>query len=421
MRHKYFIALLAIIILAAGVRFAIAPQLSIEAREDVLLFQLWGYSINEHGLTNAYTAPVNHPWFVRIPLPNYLPPYMYVLGGVEWLRRHIDPGNNIGTPFASVLSKTVPILFELGTILLLAAVVRRRTGEKWAVVAAAVYAFLPPILFSTAGWGQVDAVNTFFMVLCVWQLQRRQFLWASIAFTVAFFVKMQSIVLLPLLFFELIRTKQLAVIFRSVLGALATMFVLNAPFLLAGKFADILQVLVTAPGSYPHPSANAFNFWWFFSGGHWLARTDTSHFLALTLAQWGAVLFIAAACFALWFRSRLRTDDSLWLTAAFLAFAFFMLPTEMHERYLFPFFALLIPVLPVLRRARWIFGALGVTFTWNLLAVFLIITHDRGATTTEQLLGHFWGGSLIVAALNVALLIATVVWYTQSARKRILV
>lgn len=417
MRRNYFIILLTIIILAAGVRFAVAPQISMEAREDVLLFQLWGYSINEHGLTNTYTAPVNHPWFVRVPLPNYLPPYMYVLGGTEWLRRHIDPGSSIGTPFASVLSKTVPILFELGTILLLATIIRRRAGERWALTTAAIYAFLPPILFNTAGWGQVDAVNTFFMVLCVWQLQRRQFFWASIIFTAAFFVKMQSLVLLPLLLYEFIHTKQLTVVFRSVLGALATVLVLNAPFLFAGKFAEVLKVIMVAPGSYPHPSANAFNFWWLFSGGHWMARTDTSHFLALTLAQWGAVLFVAAVCFALWFRSRMRNDDSLWLTAAFLAFAFFMLPTEMHERYLFPFFALIVPVLPIFRRARWLFGALTVTFTWNLFIALLIITHDRGVDG-KLVLDHFWGGSLIVALINVALLVATVMWYTQIARRR---
>ena len=129
--------------------------------------------------------------------------------------------------------------------------------------------------------------------------------------------------------------------------------------------------------------------------------------------MWGGLLFFAAVVFALWFRSRMRQDEGLWLTAAFLAFAFFMLPTEMHERYLFPWFLLALPLLPLLRKMRWLFGALSVTFTWNLLVVYFILRVERAET-----LGNFWGGSFVIALVNISLFIATLVWYVQMARRK---
>lgn len=419
MRKYYTLLLLSIVFFAAILRFTLAPNQHLEAREDVILFQLWGYSEHVHGLTQAYTAPVNHPLFIQVPYPNYLPPYLYVLYFNDWLRTVLQPGSDIGTTLASVIAKTTPILFELGTILLLAAIVRRRAGERWALVTAAVYTVLPPMIFTTAGWGQVDAMNTFFMVLCVWMLEQRRYIPASIAFTLAFFIKMQSLVLLPLLLYELVRYSNWKVMLRAAGSALGVAVLLTIPFLMHGRAMQVLNVMIDAPGSYPHPSANAFNLWWLFSGGHWLARSDLTPFLGVPLVKIGAILFFAAVAFALWFRHRTEHRDVLWLTAAFLTFSFFMLPTQMHERYLFPFFALLLPAIAACRPARLLAGALALTYTWNLLVAFIIITHDRGFyNTPDKLLGHFWGGSFIVALLQVALYVGMGVWFWKMMHQR---
>ena len=152
--------------------------------------------------------------------------------------------------------------------------------------------------------------------------------------------------------------------------------------------------------------------WWLFSGGYWLARSDAAKFLGISLFTYGLTLFFLAVLFALWFRARQRTSAGAWLTAAFLAFAFFMLPTEMHERYLYPFFALFLPIIPLLRPARWLFGFLALMFTWNLI-VALVILKSHGTS-----LEHFGGGSNVVAVVNIILFVLTVVWYARMARHR---
>ncbi len=402
---------------AALLRFAMAPNLALESRDDSLLFQLWGYSVVEHGILNVYTAEVDHPWFREVPLPNYLPPYLYVVGGLDQVRRWVDPTGNVGTPTASFILKSVPIFFELGTIVLLATILRRRGGGILALLGAGAYAFHPALTFITAGWGQVDAVYTFGLVACVWLLERQRYASATAVCAAAFLVKMQTILLIPLLIYEVARTQRGRIMFRALLAGLGVAALLLSPFLVFGKGIEVLKVIAGVAGSFPHPSANAHNLWWLFSGGHWQLHSDTMPVLGVPMYALATILYFAAVAFALWFRHRVRTADGLWLAAAFLAFAFFMLPTEMHERYLFPFFALLLPACAALRPARWLYGAVAVTFTWNILVAFLVISHDAGYERFEDYLGNYWGGSLIVAILNILLFAGTVVWYARLARR----
>jgi Gpi18-like mannosyltransferase len=409
----YRTGLVTIVLLAAALRFIVAPQTNIESRGDVLLFQLWGYSVQQYGLTNAYRHEIVHPEFRFIALPNYLPTYLGILGGLSWLHDRFEPGTTIGTPLASVIFKTPAILAELLTIFLLAGILRRRAGAKWALFGAMVYALHPAIVFTTAAWGQVDSFTALSMVLCVLALERRRYSWAVVAWTAGFFFKMQVMAFLPLLIWEIVRNVRWQEWYRYIFAGLGTALLASAPFIFAGRAVDVLRVITGVVGQYASPSANAFNFWWLFSGGYWTERSDLALFLGLPLMRWGAVLFVAGACYALWFRRRVQSADGLWLTAAFLAFVFFMLPTEMHERYLFPFFALLIPILPSFRPARWLFVALTVTFTWNLVVVHIILSqHDL------KPLANFWGGSLGIAVFNTLLFIGTVVWYARMARRK---
>ena len=244
-------------------------------------------------------------------------------------------------------------------------------------------------------------------------LEKKRFLLATLFFAVAFSVKLQSAVLLPLLLFELVRYGQLRDIWRSLGVGLGTLLVLFAPFLFTGRAAQVFAVFTGSAGQFPFPSANAYNIWWLFSGGHWTARSDTLPFLGLPLVVWGGLLFLAAVAFALWFRYRLPQGEGLWLTAAFLAFAFFMLPTEMHERYIFPWFILALPLFPLLKRIRWLFVALSFTFTWSLFVVYFVLRVERSET-----LGNFWGGSFFIALVNIGLFIATLVWYVHMARRK---
>jgi Gpi18-like mannosyltransferase len=410
----YFKAFLISLLVIAGLsRYIVAPITTLELRGDILLFEIWGQSAREHGLLNVYTSPINLEPYGRVALPNYLPPYLYVIWAASYAHQWFAPGELVGTPLASVIFKTPAILADLTILLLLVTIVKRRYGQKWALGIGAIYVFMPFTNIDSIIWGQVDAINGCFMLLCVWMLEKRRFQLATLFFAVALSVKLQSVVLLPLLLFEIIHHGRLRDIWHSFGVGLATMVALFAPFLFTGRAREVFSVFTGSAGQFPYVSANAFNFWWLFSGGHWKAVSDSLHFLGLPLMLWGGIFFSAAVVFALWFRYRLTQAEGLWLSACFLAFAFFMLPTEMHERYIFPWFLLALPLFPLLTRIRWLFVALSLTFTWNLFVVYFILRAER-----VESLGNFWGGSYVVSLINISLFIATLVWYVQMARRR---
>lgn len=393
-----------ILILAACIRFALAPITTLEFRSDTILFQIWGYSAHESGLLNMYDDPIKYlrGEFKFVRSLNYLPPYLYILYGAELVRRLLSHQADIGSPLASLLYKTPAIIFELATILLLSKIILQRAGKKWALVGAAIYAFLPGIFFTTAIWGQIDSIYTFFLMLTVWFIAKKRLLLASMFWTIAFFFKMQSLALLPLLIYEVVLTASPSLILKSALTGISIAGLLNFPFLLKGRILELLTVVLFAPGSYPRVSIGAFNIWWAAASGHGFVIPDNSYAFGLPLVVIGALYFILAACFILWFRSNIRSDESLWFTAAFLFFSFFMLPTEMHERYLFPFFALILPVLPSMKWTRILFAFMSITFFINLL----IIWKSAG----QNISGILWFISYATALSNTTIFIVTILY-----------
>jgi len=95
--------------------------------------------------------------------------------------------------------------------------------------------------------------------------------------------------------------------------------------------------------------------------------------LSLSWQLVGALLFAVAAVVAL--ISVARRDDlrGVLLASLVLAVAFFVLPTRVHERYLFPALALAAPLLLSGRSWPWIYGGLSLSFFAN---VYWVYTED---------------------------------------------
>jgi hypothetical protein len=122
-------------------------------------------------------------------------------------------------------------------------------------------------------------------------------------------------------------------------------------------------------------STSAWNFWWpsrVFENplpGDTLVgigRLEVSYTLASqVLTGLSGVLMLTYA----W---RAKSPMYAYVAAAFLAFSFFMLPMKIHERYLFPFFALMAPLAVQNRRAFLVYVALTCTFAANLFGVYQV-------------------------------------------------
>jgi 4-amino-4-deoxy-L-arabinose transferase-like glycosyltransferase len=142
---------------------------------------------------------------------------------------------------------------------------------------------------------------------------------------------------------------------------------------------------------YPYTSLNAYNIWALF--GFW--EGDTVSHWGLTYQQWGIAAFAALTAFILWQLHR-RFDQRSALFAAFLLmFAFFMVMSRMHERYLFPVFALFAMSWYV-RGTIWIYLGLAITYLANL--AYVMSTLNAGTFIPD---GHW--SIYVLAPVNILL------------------
>ena len=145
-------------------------------------------------------------------------------------------------------------------------------------------------------------------------------------------------------------------IFVAVGTGLLTIFFLSLPFFPKDPFFGLPKLVVSMSADYSYTSVNAFNIWsWV---GFW--KPDSTIFLGLSLATWGTILLGVSILFALYiFRNKLTQKYNWYLLYAILSLCFFVFPTKVHERYLFPFFAFLLT-------------SAGLTKSVNLFAVYII-------------------------------------------------
>jgi 4-amino-4-deoxy-L-arabinose transferase-like glycosyltransferase len=346
---------------------------------DVASFNGWAVELAKNGPFGIYDRPL----FI-----DYTPGYLYVLWALGLVAQFLGgPGAAPGA-----LLKLPPILADLGlavAVFLLAADLGAR--RRPALAAAAVVLFVPVIWFDSAIWSQVDSVGTLVLLLAVRELWRGRDERAALLTTMAAIIKPQFGILIPLAAVLILRRNLVTRppghgprrLFTTTLVGLVTAQLLCLPFGLT-IVGLLRQILDTAAG-YPWLTVNAFNPWALVTqdgaglalGGTWirdatLAGADGgAGFLVFGVPAvvvgsallLGVIGFLAAM---IWRRDDRRT---LLVALAVMAIAFFVLPTRVHERYLFPFFALGAVLLAVSPRWAAVYVVLAIANTANLYGI----------------------------------------------------
>lgn len=339
---------------------------------DIFVFQRWGVEAFANSVSYLY---VNH----SVLGVDYPPLYMYGLYFNAWLNYQLTHSLDAGSFSYVVISKTIPLLCNLAIGLLLFSWLRKRSVST-ALVGVALYLFNPAIIYATSYVGQIDSVYTLFLFLALKSLTERKYFFSALYASLAVLTKLQSLFLIPLLALVLISELTPMKLIDVIANSFGTIVVIMLPFILPGALGDISGALYGSLGEYPHVSVNAFNFW-FPLGYHQvdyrqpLAIADWGHSLSDSLQIFGVSLktvgLIVFAAFTFLVLYQVRKDrENMLLGSASLAFAFFMLPTEIHERYLFPFFAFFTPFALENRRYLLVYMVLTATYLLNMIMVF---------------------------------------------------
>jgi len=291
------------------------------------------------------------------PAVNYPPFYLALLAGLGALYRLVSP-DFAYTPLQSILIKLPGVVADLGVTVLIYYAARLTVAEgrkeTLPLAAAALWAFNPAIIYVSAYWAQVDSIHTFWLLAALLAALGRRWGWSGVLMAVSLLTKLQAIVLLPLLLFLAWRWRGLV---RLGLGGAATLAVGLLPFAATGALRSVLSVYGGSVGYYPRLTVGAYNLWWSadYVGRKLLGRPPTNDlrlFGPVTIQWLSLGLFAAYVALVLWALARsIRADRpkeetalAVFFAAGMLFFGFFMLPTEIHERYILPALAFLAPV-----------------------------------------------------------------------------
>lgn len=383
-RSELFI-LAVLLLVAIIVRFAFFSNQGYQI--DTQDFKIWFQTAAENGIRVFY----NVTWCDYPPLNIYL---FWIFG---LLAKSLDA---FGSSMFTYVLKLGPNLFDLATAFLIFVFVRKRLNFKMALIAAALYAFNPAAVFNAAVWGQFDAIYTFFLMFSLTLILSSKPKLALIAYMLGVLTKPQSIALAPLIFFLLWRKTDWKGFMTSILIAAGTVFAVIIPFEWVNPFSFLSNIYLGAYSTYQATSINAFNLWGL--GGMW--QPDTLGFSFLNYYVLGWLMFAALTLFTLYLaHKRLKTNDGIIVVfAAFvLFFGFFMLPTRIHERYLFPAMSVLALMFPFLRKTRPLYVVLTSTCFVNEAYVLnaLVSSYPSGPNLTGDPV------TIIVSLINLAALV----------------
>lgn len=324
-RRAPFVPLLLLVVVALALRlpWLVAPDpvgdLELSARRLGQLYQA--------GWAGAYTFN-----------GDYMPIRLLVLRGLSQLVLPLGGAFQADPPSATLLLIKLPgLLSDLLTIGLIYLWSRRWCSERAAIGIAALYTLAPPVWINVAWWGQVDAFLMLPMLLSVVLLDRAGGRWSWIAWAVALLIKPQAIIVAPLLYVATLRRHGARGLLQGGALAIGLIAVGCLPLVLAGQGPGLMQAYLGSVGRFPKLTNGAWNLWYLVTGGvdtlDWGQGLGPLSFHLIGFLLLGLVVLLV--CLALFF-TRLRDDGRLRVEgAAVLALAFFMLPTEIHERYAF--------------------------------------------------------------------------------------
>ena len=332
---------------------------------DIEWYWQWASSLAQAGLGNFYATRLD---------ANYPPAYMYVLWLIGTITQALAAAFDTDVHRLAVWTlKLPPMLLDLGASFLLYCIAQhccgeRAKAERVALTAAALYLFNPVTLDDSAIWGQTDAAGAFVVLLGVFAVLKWPPEISASAAVLAALVKPQfGVIMIPLIGVVLLRRHFVPEnnargflakshwtsgngplrILTSIVAAVAVFYVIVVPFNLG--FRALLERMGETAGYYKFLSVNAFNPWalvgtqnepsLIIAGLDNWVPDDVPLVGSITGVAIGTALLIGGFAVGI-ARLAWRSDwRSIVLVGAYLSLCFFILPTRVHERYVFQTFA----------------------------------------------------------------------------------
>jgi Gpi18-like mannosyltransferase len=401
-RIKPWQAALFLVAISAAVRFPLIAETPF--RTDFDCFKAWSARMADIGPLGFYETGYfcDYPPFALMILwPFGLIVKFAGLDGSEFMY--------------DLVLKMPTFLCDLGTAWLIYRLLEKK-GTLLAFVCALMYAVLPPVIYDSGYWGQVDSIYTMMIVGVFYLILHDRPVLSGVILAAAFFTKTQTIAFVPAIccvYFVKYPIKRIAV---SAGVALLFSVMLLIPFYVHHPLSDVFDFYIKQAGSYQDISINAGNFMSLVFGNMSPDSLKVLGFLPVRYV--GVFLFAAGAALSCFLYLRKKDEESAALAFFLSAFCFFMFFPRVHERYLFAAFPFLVISAGLLKDRVLFFGGaiLSVAFLINLRCVLLKYNNPPLIIDAE-----FERSIYIVALVSLAVLFLSALrafFYYDSERAR---
>lgn len=369
-RHK---GIIFVVFIAFVIRLFVV-LLAIQFREhpDVLRWKDWGRIAFLYGFSDTYTSA--HLAFGTYP--NNMPPgTLYVVSAMYWVWLQIGkllsyigiaPGSNawVNVVLLQIILRIPSLVADIGIgsiVYIFSYTFGRRQRDS--IIAASLFLFNPVVIYNSAFWGQMDAINNFFGLLSLWLLVRQKYVASVFSLLCSLCVKFSLIFISPFIALMLIvKQKNSIRLVVSAIGVCIFVLAVSAFPISREPFVWWWQYIThNATGEMTNITAFAFNVWWVIFHPHLMF--GSSYDLTKVVDVWlvGAPLTqttigqlslgnIAIGISALvqlpvywWFFTcaKEKSMQAVLVISVFtmLSLLSFLLLPQMHERYMYPAFA----------------------------------------------------------------------------------
>lgn len=345
---------------------------------DMTDWQAWTNRIMELGPINFYSPDY---------FADYFPGYLYMLWGIGTVYKLIYPTANFFSENFAITLKLITTLFDIATAFIIFRIVSNYQKKSWGSLASILYLANPALIFNSSVWGQVDGILTFFLCLSTYCLIeiKKPFKWGVTA-ALSILIKPQALAILPVSFFYLIKNFKTKNMLLSCLILGGMVILLSLPFFLNDPFFGLLKLFGKTAAGYPYTSLYAFNFWAVV--GWW--QPDSIKRFSLSYQSWGMILyslFLLIAIFPIIKKKHLK-NGSMYLITALSLLIFFLFPTRVHERYLFPFFAFLLLAVFILKSLKLFFVYLFLSLI-HLINLWYVYFYYNSIYNNPKFSGSF--------------------------------
>jgi|GEM_PF-6924232 len=393
---------LVLLLIGLVVRILLIPNLGFEFDTVVTQYR-WGTDALQMGFTNFWS---NYTQFL-----DYLP-------GAVVFSMLIRIISGIFSPEAQafvIVLKIFNLFIDFALLIVIARWLKslHKVGNNVANWTSYLVWLSPAVLVVSAFWGQFDSLILLLIITSLWlALNRKKYFWGGAILALAITLKLQPVLLLPIIFLGILLLSKLKKTFIFAVGMVAVLVLLNiVPFLL--NLDRSLFVFGQPFLRSPMITNGAHTFWELF---YPMFTQPADIVLALgnfklSVSNVALLAFLASLAVTVWFFIKQKanlTFAKILLGIQFLNMSYFLFMMNMHSRYgYFPIILSLmtLPLLLEFIENRWQRAAtimltvlFHLAFTVNQLTVYNVFYGDKLPRWLNSILG-MWELNILDATI----------------------